>query len=184
MKTLISICVISALASTAFADFRSGVAAYQQGNDVTALQEFWSLAQQGHIGAQFNLGVLYARGRGVSQDFIQAARWYRVAAEHGHALAQCNLGVLYEQGTGVVQSDEEASRWYRLAAEQGNAGGQNNLGRLYEEGRGVVRSSHEAMTWYQKAAAQGNAEAQANVVRLSAGTSSGHDTRNRTASRR
>lgn len=183
MKALISICLISALASPAFADFRSGVEAYQHGNDVTALQEFWTLAQQGHTGAQFNLGVLYARGRGVIQSFTQAARWYRLAAEQGHALAQCNLGALYEEGTGVAQNDEEASRWYRLAAEQGNAGGQNNLGRLYEEGRGVVRSAHEARIWYQKAAAQGNAQAQANLMRLSAGASSGQSNSNRTASR-
>ncbi len=50
MKTLVSVCLLSALASTAFADFRSGVAAYQRGNDVTALQEFWTLAHQGHAG--------------------------------------------------------------------------------------------------------------------------------------
>jgi len=183
MKTLVSICLISALTSTAFADFRSGVEAYQRGNDVIALQEFWMLAQQGHAGSQFNLGVLYARGRGVTQDFSQAARWYRLAAEHGHALAQCNLGALYEEGTGVVRNDEEASRWYRLAAEQGNAGGQNNLGRLYEEGRGVLRSSNEARTWYQKAADQGNKQAQANLMRLSVGASIGQSDSNRTASR-
>jgi len=182
MKTLVSIFLISALASTAFADFRSGVEAYQRGNDVIALQEFWTLAQQGHAGAQFNLGVLYARGRGVTQDFTQAARWYRLAAEHGHALAQCNLGVLYEEGNGVVRSDEEASRWYRLAAEQGNAGGQNNLGRLYEDGRGVLRNSKEARTWYQKAAEQGNRDAQANLLRLSVEASSGQSRGNRTVS--
>lgn len=171
MKTLVSVCVILTLASTAFADFRSGVEAYQRGNDVTALHEFWTLAHQGHAGAQFNLGVLYARGRGVAQDFSQAARWYRLAAEHGHALAQCNLGVLYEEGIGVIQNDEEASRWYRLAAEQGNAGGQNNLGRLYEEGRGVPRDFREARIWYQKAAAQGNTQARGNLARVSAGAS-------------
>lgn len=171
MKILVSVCSILALASMALADFRSGVEAYQRGNDVTALHEFWSLAHQGHVGAQFNLGVLYARGRGVAQDFSQAARWYRLAAERGHSLAQCNLGVLYEEGTGVSQNDAEASRWYRLAAEQGNAGGQNNLGRMYEEGRGVPRDFREAGIWYQKAAVQGNSQAQANLARLSAGAS-------------
>jgi uncharacterized protein len=171
MRTLISVCLTVAFASTAFADFRSGVEAYQIGNDVTALQEFWTLAHQGHAGAQFNLGVLYARGRGVAQDFSQAARWYRLAAEHGHALAQCNLGVLYEDGLGVLQNDEEASHWYRLSAEHGNAGGQNNLGRIYEEGRGVPRDFREAVIWYQKAAAQGNTQAQGNLTRVSAGAS-------------
>jgi uncharacterized protein len=168
MHLLVSICVVWALASTAFADFRAGVDAYQRGNHMMAFQEFLTLAQEGHSGAQFNLGVLYAAGLAVPQDFSQAARWYRRAAEHGHAMAQCNLGGLYETGDGVIQSDEAAIRWYRLAAEQGNTGGQNNLGRMYENGRGVPRDSSEALGWYRKAAAQGNAQGQANLTRLSA----------------
>lgn len=171
MNILVSICVLWALTSTAFADFRAGVEAYQRGNHLMAFQEFWTLAQEGHIGAQFNVGVLYAAGLAVPQDFSQAARWYQLAAEHGHALAQCNLGALYETGQGVIQDDREAIRWYRLAAEQGNAGGQNNLGRMYEEGRGVPRNASEALGWYQKAAARGHAKAQANLARLSATTS-------------
>lgn len=170
MKLLISVCAVFALVSTAFADFRAGVEAYQRSNHITAFQEFWTLAHEGHAGAQFNLGVLYATGYAGPQDFTQAARWYRQAAERGHALAQCNLGVLYEHGQGVLQSDGEAIHWYRLAAEQGNPGGQNNLGRMYEEGRGVPPDSGEALNWYRRAAAQGNAQAQTNLARLSAGT--------------
>lgn len=113
MYLLVSICVIWAFASPAFADFRAGVEAYQRGNHIMmAFQEFWTLAQEGHAGRQFNVGGLYTTGLAVPQDFSQAAQWYRVAAEHGHALAQCNLGVLYEAGKGVIQSDEEAIRWY------------------------------------------------------------------------
>jgi TPR repeat protein len=171
MNILVSICMVWGLASTAFADFRAGVDAYQRGNHMMAFHEFWTLAQEGHPGAEFNLGVLYAKGLAVPQDFRQAARWYRLAAEHGHSLAQCNLGALYEVGKGVGQNDGEAIRWYRSAAEQGNPGGQNNLGRMYEEGRGVPRDVGEALGWYRKAAAQGNAQAQANLARLSATTS-------------
>jgi TPR repeat protein len=171
MNLLVSICVVWACTSPAFADFRAGVEAYQRGNHMMAFQEFWTLAQEGHAGAQFNLGVLYATGLAVPQDFGQAARWYRLAAEHGHALAQCNLGVLYEAGKGGPSNDGKAIHWYRLAAEQGNPGGQNNLGRMYEEGRGVPRDSSETLGWYRKAAAQGNAQAQANLARLSAATS-------------
>jgi uncharacterized protein len=171
MKILVSSCLVCLLASTVLADFRNGVEAYHRGNDVTALQEFWTLAHEGHSGAQFNLGVLYAVGRGVPQDYGQAARWYRLAAEHGHALAQCNLGVLYEKGEGVSRSDAEAIRWYRMAADQGNPGGQNNLGRMYEQGLGVPRDPSQAAAWYRKAADQGHAQAQANLARLSAATS-------------
>ena len=172
MKLFIFVVAFSAFTSAAFADFRAGVEAYQRGNHMTAFHEFWTLAHEGHAGAQFNLGVLYATGYAVPQDFSQAARWYREAAVRGHALAQCNLGVLYEHGHGVIQNDDQAIHWYRLAAEQGNPGGQNNLGRMYEEGRGVSADAREAKMWYRRAAAQGNAQAQASLSRLSASTSS------------
>ena len=98
MKLLISVCAVFALVSTAFADFRAGVEAYQRGNHITAFQEFWTLAHEGHAGAQFNLGVLYATGYAGPQDFTQAARWYRQAAERGqrwlNAISGCCMSMV------------------------------------------------------------------------------------------
>ncbi len=50
-------------------------------------------AEQRDAQAQYNLGVLYAEGRGVPQDDAEAARWFRLAAEQGLADAQANLGL-------------------------------------------------------------------------------------------
>ena len=46
--------------------------------------ELRARAELGVAGAQFNLGVMYAEGRGVPQDDAEAARWYRLAAEQGY----------------------------------------------------------------------------------------------------
>ena len=54
-------------------DFVAGVAAYERGNYPAALQEWWPLAEHGHASAQYNLGVIYRDGVGVSQDLAQAA---------------------------------------------------------------------------------------------------------------
>ena len=81
--------------------------------------ELRARAELGIAGAQFNLGVMYANGRGVLQDDFEAVHWYRRAADQGLAGAQFNLGVMYANGRGVPQDDAEAARWYRLAAEQG-----------------------------------------------------------------
>ena len=78
-------------------------------------------ANQGHAGAQYNLGVMYEQGQGVAQNNVEAVRWYRKAADQGHAQAQFNLGCMYAEGQGVAQSDVEAVRWYRKAADQGYA---------------------------------------------------------------
>jgi TPR repeat protein len=39
----------------------------------------------------------------VSQDFEQAAKWYRMAADQGDIGSQTELGVLYANGLGVKQ---------------------------------------------------------------------------------
>src|SRR3954454_1319801 len=59
------------------------------------------------------------KGQGVTQNYAEAARWFRKAAEQGNADAQNHLGVLYDHGKGVTQDHAEAARWFRKAAEQG-----------------------------------------------------------------
>jgi uncharacterized protein len=43
------------------------------------------LAEQGVAPAQHDLGVMYANGQGVPQDYATAVSWYRKAAEQGLA---------------------------------------------------------------------------------------------------
>jgi hypothetical protein len=49
----------------------------------------------------YNRGVRYAKGDGVSQDYAEAAKWFRAAAVRGHEAAQFNLAVLHVNGQGV-----------------------------------------------------------------------------------
>ena len=41
-----------------------------------------------------NLGVLYRNGKGVSQDYKEAVKWYRKAANQGFEFAQMKLDML------------------------------------------------------------------------------------------
>ena len=52
----------------------------EAGDFQTALKEWKPLADQGHAGAQYNLGLMYADGRGVPEDDAEAAGWLRLAA--------------------------------------------------------------------------------------------------------
>ena len=114
-------------------------------------------AEQGDAEAQYQLGIMYAVGSGVPEDFVESVRWARLAAEQGHGGAQTSLGVRYRYGRGVPEDDVEAVRWFRLAAEQGNAEAQYNLGTLYAEGEGVPQDNVLAYMWFNLAAAQGDA---------------------------
>ena len=128
-------------------------------DDGEAARWYRLAADQGHAGAQSNLGVMYRYGRGVPQDDSEARRWYRLAADQGHAGAQFNLGLTYADGRGVTQDDDEAARWFRLAADQGHAEAQYYLSLLYGAGRGVPQDYVAAHRWANLAAAQGHENA-------------------------
>ena len=85
------------------------------------IQQYKLLAEQGHPGSQYNLGVCYYNGDGVPQSYADAAKWYLKAAEQGYAEAQYNLGACYYNGDGVLQNYSEAIKWFRKAARQGFA---------------------------------------------------------------
>ncbi len=135
----------------------------QQAADVMTIRRD---AERGNVRAQTVLGYLCARGTGVPQNFVEAARWFASAAAQGDAEAQDWLGYLYETGQGVSQDFGEAARWYRLSAEQENADAEKNLGLMYSRGSGVVASRGEAARWLKKAAAHGSREAQEALKRL------------------
>ena len=111
-------------------------------------------AEQGYAGAQHGLGVAYANGLGVPQDYAEAVNWYHLAAEQAFALAQLNLGLMYAKGEGVPQDYVEAVAWYRRAAEQGYAEAQYNLGVMYGTGEGVPQDNVEAHMWLNLAASR------------------------------
>ena len=129
----------------------------------SSLGEIWEKAQAGSVREQFQLGLAFCFGKGVSRDGAEAAKWFNRAAEQGLAEAQFNLGQVYNQGKGVAPDDAEAAKWYRRAAEQGLAEAQFNLGVAYDKGKGVAPDDAEATEWFHRAAEQGLAEAQCNL---------------------
>jgi uncharacterized protein len=78
-------------------------------DDDAALVEWLKIrAAQGNAEAQSNLGIRYANGQGVPQDYAEAHKWFSLAAAQGDARAQSNLGVMYHEGQGVPQDYTEA----------------------------------------------------------------------------
>ena len=62
---------------------------------------------------------MYAKGRGVPQDYAEAAKWFHKGAEKGSGSAQVKLGAAYVLGRGVPQDYVVAHMWFNLAAAQG-----------------------------------------------------------------
>jgi TPR repeat protein len=90
-------------------------------------------ASKGDPEAQFNLAKNYETGRaGLKKDFLEAERWYRLAANQGDPFAQASLGILYRFGKGVPRDYVQAYMWFHLAANQTTGGDQQSIVELLE----------------------------------------------------
>ena len=94
---------------------RQGVSAFNRQDYQVASRIFIPLAEQGQPAAQSYLGFMFETGRGVPQNYTEAAMWYRRAAEQGDSQAQYSLGLLYDKGQGVPRDIVEASKWLNLS---------------------------------------------------------------------
>jgi TPR repeat protein len=117
-------------------------------------------ASAGDAAAQVLVGEGYATGSGqartakqLTEDYRQAAEWYRKAAAQGNIAGKMHLAALYRDGMGVARDMEQAAGWYRKAAEQGDATAQATLGVLYSMGQGVEHNDVEAYYWLDLSAA-------------------------------
>jgi TPR repeat protein len=60
----------------------------------SAFQWFKESAEQGHVLAQFNVGVCYLLGKGIGKNKVEAEKWLRLAAEQNNETAAEALKVL------------------------------------------------------------------------------------------
>lgn len=123
----------------------------------TVYQALINKADKGNAVAQSDLGLLYALGHGLQQDYTKAVYYFELAASQGYAEAQFNLGVCYANGRGVPKDYSQAASYYELAANQGLAEAQYFLGLSYDFGDGVQQDSTKAVYYYDLAAKQGHA---------------------------
>lgn len=66
--------------------------------DVIAVRQ---AAAQGDAWAQFQLGIMYAKGEGIPQDYKAAIHWYQKAAAQVDADSLLMLGAMCHNGDGV-----------------------------------------------------------------------------------
>lgn len=92
------------------ADFNAAMTAYERQDYAAAVREFTALAESGDPHAQYMLGRLHARGNGVVQDFVQAHKWYNLAAARGHSHAAQARDALAQR-----MPSKQVSRAQRLA---------------------------------------------------------------------
>jgi localization factor PodJL len=135
--------------------------------DTETVQRFLAAARKGSPEAQYNVGILYAEGLGVTQDYGEALAWFERAAEQGLANAQYNLAAMHEHGLAGARDAAKARQWYRRAAEQGHSQSQHNLAVIHARGGGGIAQDYTlAAKWFTAAAERGLVNAQYNLALL------------------
>lgn len=124
-------------------------------SEATPAQQL-SAAAAGDTSAMVSLGARYEAGKGVTQNYVQAAQWYQKAAVAGDPAGMAGLGSMYLNGTGIPKDHEQARVLFTKAAEAGNGRGINGIGVLYDNGYGgMPKDPAQAVVWFEKAAATG-----------------------------
>jgi hypothetical protein len=80
-----------------------------------AFQLTLKAAQEGYVPAQEVVGMMYAVGKGVQQDYHEAGKWFLTAAEAGNTRAAINYVGSLRSNMGNLRNDPELSpRWRKF----------------------------------------------------------------------
>ncbi len=71
--------------------WEDGMAAYNRGDYVPAMQLFRPLARGGNAKAQGLIGAMYRKGQGVAKSSVHAFMWLSFAAARGDAVARTEM---------------------------------------------------------------------------------------------
>ena len=98
------------------ADLMTGLAAYERQDYQTALVQLMQLAEAGEADAQFILGRMFGGGEGVLQDYVEAHKWYNLAASRGQRMAAPARDAIAQQMTPeqIARAQELAREWRPL----------------------------------------------------------------------
>ncbi len=79
----------------------------------------YAATEFGDVHAQYNLGLMYLEGAGITKDVRRGARWLRLAADKQHIESQAVLGRLYFNGIEGVQRQRALGLMYLTMAREG-----------------------------------------------------------------
>jgi TPR repeat protein len=119
--------------------YAQAVDSYNKGQFQRAYGTFRDLAQMGHGGAEFMLGVMYFYGRGVPRDTSIASIWFYKSARQGNPAAQLAFGSMFIKGVGVSPSNADAYKWLKLASRCG-------IGEIVSQAAELLRETTSRMT--------------------------------------
>jgi uncharacterized protein len=168
IRLLVFVLSLNLTAPVAAGPLEDGLTAYDRGDYATAMRLFRPLANHGNAEAQNNVGVMYEKGQGVSQNHTEAVKWYRKAANQGNALAQSNLADLYARFPALRKQPDIGTQGAPVASSRaqpklGKTTDATTAAALKKAEAAMGNDNGTAYSIFLALANQGNAEAQVNL---------------------
>ncbi len=98
--------------------------AHSPGEDGAALERFRKACTAGYAPSCNGVGTMYAEGRGVAKDAVEAVRWFRSSCAKDASTGCEHLAQAFETGRGVAKDPAAA----RIAHERGTCLFEHSLG--------------------------------------------------------
>jgi len=114
--------------------------------DKNSLEALKQHAEQGDAEAIYQLGRVYALGKGEEVDYDNAMTLYHRANALGYPLAANNIGALYDD----MGEPEKSVEWFEQGIRQGDKRATISLGRFYLLGIGVEQDTFKGMQMLEK----------------------------------
>ncbi|GHT96677.1 hypothetical protein AGMMS49545_22310 [Betaproteobacteria bacterium] len=131
--------------------------AYEKDCDRTEAVKWYKLAaEQGHDGAQYEVGMAYIAAYRLPKEMMdeaEAIKWFLRSAGQGNVAAAMTLGSIY----GNKADYAEALKWVKPLAEKGNVYAQAFLrDAIYRHDAATEQELEESRKWLRRAAEQGD----------------------------
>jgi len=127
-----------------------------------AFNNYQQAADMGDPIAEYDLALIYEKGKNQAVDIDKAQTFYQQAAQQKVVKAMVSLGNIYVQEHNIKQ----ALTWLNLAADRHDPDAIYQLGWLSEKGLSPHASITDALNYYQVAAQQGQGMAILALARL------------------
>ena len=147
-------------------DLMRGFKALEDKDYSKALYFLSYYAENGNPKAQYNLGLMYKKGKGLEIDHKEANKWFFLSASQGNMLAQYAIGLNYYTGIGIELDYNKAMDFFKMAAFQGHPSSQINIGNMYFIGQGTKKNFPRAHMWWKLAEDKNILGARKNILRI------------------
>ncbi len=122
---------------------------------IANIAQYWTPAHNGDKEAQYNLGLCYAKGDGITKNQETARNWFLKSADQGFPMAQVHAGVWLVNGIGGAKDAAKGIAYCEKAAEQDLGDAYGVLGEYYFDGKVVPKDYGKALKYFTLSAEKG-----------------------------